>query len=288
MKYSYSLAVSALAVIVNAQSAPDFPIEVDERFSVIWADTTTRLSAGDLVPRDSILEAPELLAPNNSSSSETYLVFLIDQDVVPEGQDEKVEFLHWFQPNLAESDDLLTGLLAIQNSSDSSSATLPSASYLAPTPPGGSGVHRYTFVLYSQPDDFRVPATYAAFFADVPDLSNRLPFDIEKFAEDSGLGEPVAANWLRVLNGTAEETSIALTSTAAPTTTSSDSTNTASATTTSTSSGSSTGTATRTTSSDTAAATATGNSAGMMDARGNLKELVFGLAFGLVGMGLWL
>lgn len=213
-------------------------------------------------------------------------MFLIDQDVLPEGQEKRVEFLHWFQPNLAESDDLLTGLLAVQNSSDSTSATLPSASYLAPTPPGGDGVHRYTFVLFSQPDDFKVPATYAAFFVDKPDLSNRLPFDIEKFAQDSGLGEPVAANWMRVLNGTAEETSIALTSTVAPTSTSSGTANTAAATTTSTSSESSSGTATRTTSSS--AATATGNGAGMTDARGTLKGLGFGLALGLVGVGLWL
>jgi len=55
MKYSYSLAVSALAAVVNAQSAPDFPLEVEERFSVIWPDTTTRLSPGALIPRDSKL-----------------------------------------------------------------------------------------------------------------------------------------------------------------------------------------------------------------------------------------
>lgn len=238
-----------------------------------------------------ILEAPEIFAPNESSSATgTYLVILIDQDVLPEGQNEKVEFLHWFQPNLAESPDLLSGLLRIHNSSDASnatSATLPSASYLAPTPPGGSGVHRYTFLLYSQPEDFRVPASYAAFFADVPDLSNRLPFDIEDFAEDSGLGQPIAANWLRVLNGTSEETSIALTSTVGPTTTSSGSANTASATTTSASSGSPTGSATRTSTSASATGSS-GSGAGMVDARGSLKEIVFGLALGLVGTGLWL
>jgi hypothetical protein len=235
-----------------------------------------------------ILEAPEIFAPNESSSATgTYLVILIDQDVLPEGQDEKVEFLHWFQPNFAESPDLLSGLLRIQNSSDTTGATLPSASYLPPTPPGGSGVHRYTFLLYSQPEDFTVPAAYAAFFSDVPDLSNRLPFDIENFAEDSGLGQPIAANWLRVLNGTDEETSIALTSTAGPTTTSSGSANTATATTTSESSNSPTGSATRTSTSASATGSS-GSGAGLVDARGSLKELVFGLALGLVGTGLWL
>lgn len=130
-----------------------------------------------------------------------------------------------------------------------------------------------------------MPAAYAAFFSDVPDLSNRLPFDIESFAEDSGLGQPIAANWLRVLNGTVEETLIALTSTAGPTATSSGSANTAAATTTSASSGSATGPATRTS----ASASATGSSgsgAGLVDVRASLKELVFGLALGLVGM--WL
>ncbi|KAK5064464.1 hypothetical protein LTR84_000297 [Exophiala bonariae] len=290
MKYSYGYALSAIVAAVNAQAAPDFPVEVDTRFSVIWANSSTRFAAGDLLPRDNILEAPSVFTSDNSTSSTgKYLVFLIDQDVLPEGQTEKVEFLHWFQPDLAESDELLAGLLAVQNSSDSINATtsaLPSAPYLAPTPPEGSGPHRYTFLLYAQPDDFSVPASYASFFVDVPDLSNRLPFNIKQFAEDSDLGEPLAANWFRVLNGSAEETSAALTSTVGPSSTASGSANTATATTTSASSGSQTGTATS--SSSSATATGSGNGAGLLDARDSLRELGVGLAVGLAGMGLWL
>lgn len=55
MKYSHGFALSALVAAANAQSAPDFPVEVDTRFSVIWANTSTRFAAGDLVPRDSML-----------------------------------------------------------------------------------------------------------------------------------------------------------------------------------------------------------------------------------------
>lgn len=239
-----------------------------------------------------ILEAPSVFVPDNSTSSTgKYLVFLIDQDVQPEGQDEKVEFLHWFQPDLAESDELLAGLLAVQNSSDSTNetpSTLPTAPYLAPTPPEGSGPHRYTFLLYAQPDDFTIPAAYASFFVDVPDLSNRLPFDIKQFAAESDLGEPLAGNWLRVLNGSPEETSAALTSTVGPSSTASGSANTATATTTSASSGSQSGTATSTSSSASASATGSGSGAGLLDARDSLKQLGFGLAVGLAGMRMWL
>lgn len=237
-----------------------------------------------------ILEAPTLFVPDDASSSNgLYMVILIDQDVLPEGQDKKVEFLHWFQPNLMSTDDDVAGVLAVQNSSDATNATLstaPSAIYLTPTPPEGSGPHRYTFLLYAQPDDFVIPAAYANFFSDVPDLSNRLPFDIKQFAEDSKLGEPLAANWLRVLNGSSEETSVALTSTVAPSSTASGSANTATTTPSSASSGSQTGTATG--SSSSSSATGSGSGAGLLDARDNLKELVFGLAVGLGGMGLWL
>lgn len=141
-------------------------------------------------------------------------------------------------------------------------------------------------MLYVQPDDFTIPAAYASFFVDVPDLSNRLPFDIKQFAAESDLGEPLAGNWLRVLNGSPEETSAALTSTVGPSSTASGSANTATATTTSASSGSQSGTATSTSSS--ASATGSGSGAGLLDARDSLKQLGFGLAVGLAGMGIWL
>lgn len=180
----------------------------------------------------------------------------------------------------------------MQNSSDAANATsetLPSASYLPPTPPGGDGPHRYTFVLFSQPEGFTVPASFASFFSDVPDLSNRLQFDIDDFVSEAGLDEPVAANWLRVLNGTAEETSIALTSTAAPTATASDSANSAEASTTgisfnTASTSSSTRTATSTGSSSSATSTSD-SAAGMVEVQGSVT---LGLVLGLAGVALWL
>ncbi|KAK7091161.1 hypothetical protein V1264_008886 [Littorina saxatilis] len=55
--------------------------------------------------------------------------------------------------------------------------------YNPPTPPQGSGPHRYQFALY--PLNESVPA------ADVP--THRGGFDLAAFASDLGLGNPVAS-----------------------------------------------------------------------------------------------
>lgn len=55
MKYSFVPAVSALVAAVNAQSAPDFPVEVDTTFTVAWDNNSTIADAGNLIPRDSKL-----------------------------------------------------------------------------------------------------------------------------------------------------------------------------------------------------------------------------------------
>jgi phosphatidylethanolamine-binding protein len=114
---------------------------------------------------------------------------MIDQDVHYNGT--AYTMLHWFRPGLR------------RNTNDDA---IPGASYNPPNPPPGSGAHRYTFVLYAQPEDFAVPEQYAAINPPAETI-DRVAFNLTAFASAANLGDPIAANYLRVINGTEAESS---------------------------------------------------------------------------------
>ena len=74
-----------------------------------------------------------------------------------------------------------------------STATGPT-SYIGPSPPAERPpyAHKYVEILYPQPAGFAVPASQRTV------ISQRMGFDMVKFATDAKLAEPVAANWFTV------------------------------------------------------------------------------------------
>ncbi|OCT51351.1 hypothetical protein CLCR_08825 [Cladophialophora carrionii] len=200
MNHFRSLAVLALAALVSAQSAPGFPIQVDTNLRADFQDTSTSVSpAGVLLNRDDVLEEPTIVGPSDSTRTIDYMVFMVDQDVTsPTDPSTRIQFLHWYQPNLAGASEVLFDF-------DSDSQNFTSATplaYIPPTPPGGDIAHRYTIIMYRQPEGFNIPSGFESFFEEKSDLSNRLDFDIAGFVSASGLGEPVGANWFQVQNRT--------------------------------------------------------------------------------------
>ena len=215
-----------------------------------------------------MLEAPTASPPTDASSDAIYVLFLIDQDVSRNGM--KVNLLHWLQPNLvANATELTFDAVA----TGASSAV--GAEYIPPTPPGGSGPHRYTFVLFEQPSMWTIPAAFSTINPPA-DTSARIGFNLVDFVSQSGLGEPIAANYLRVLNGTAAETSSAETMTYAAATSMMSSSTVPEP-------SSAAGTA-----SPTAATPPAQFTDGAVAMRGATKELLVGLAMGAVGAGLWM
>jgi hypothetical protein len=69
--------------------------------------------------------------------------------------------------------------------------------YAGPAPPPGSGPHRYTIVVYSQPDSFTPPANLSTANVGVS------TFDFPSYVKDTGLGPIVAGFYYTVENGTA-------------------------------------------------------------------------------------
>jgi phosphatidylethanolamine-binding protein (PEBP) family uncharacterized protein len=105
---------------------------------------------------------------------------MIDPDVKIAGR--TMTYLHWLIPDVDLSKE---------------KAVIPTTGanfvkYFQPSPPAGDPPHRYTFLLYKQPNDFKIPPKY-------PNLAmSVLAFDPVAFAEAAGLGEPKAATFMQV------------------------------------------------------------------------------------------
>ncbi|KIY00999.1 uncharacterized protein Z520_03665 [Fonsecaea multimorphosa CBS 102226] len=217
----------ALAVFANAQSAPDFPVQVSTNLRVDFQSSSTSVNpAGVLISRDDVLAAPTIDGPTDSSRTLDFMIFMVDQDATsPDDANTRVQFLQWYQPNLGGASEVLSDF-----GTDAQNFTsAPAVSYMPPTPPAGDEAHRYTLLLYSQPEGFSIPASFESFF-DSTDSNARISFDMAGFAAAAGIGQPVAANWFEVQNTSQAVTS----STAATSSTTASSTSASTSTSTST------------------------------------------------------
>lgn len=305
MKHSYTLLLPALAAIVNAQTAPGFPVQVSQLLVVDYQNTSTSIEpAGVTLDRDGkspsllydtssltwepdILETPVALGQADAVKQSTYILFMVDQDVQSTQGDSRVELLHYFQPNLFGSSEVLSFDAQAVNAT-----TAVGAIYIPPTPPAGDGPHRYNILLYLQPEGFTVPSEFASI--DPPaDVSARIGFDMAGFARAASLGEPIAAVWFQVENkegGSANSTGSSTTSSVAPTGSATGSATTGSGSATTGAAGTQTqGSSGASGSSTTSASTSTstGNGAGMLDARSGSQKALLGLSLGVAGYAIW-
>jgi hypothetical protein len=116
---------------------------------------------------------------------------MVDLDVPRNGT--RVQLLHWLATNVT---------LGSSNSSGLTPLNIPVgfAPYLQPSPPVGDVPHAYTFIVFPQPANFSIPAQYT-------DLAqNRVGFNTSQFVKDAGLGQALAANYIRVQNLTGTPT----------------------------------------------------------------------------------
>jgi phosphatidylethanolamine-binding protein (PEBP) family uncharacterized protein len=114
------------------------------------------------------------------SSTAKGVLVMIDPDVNLGGR--KFTYLHWLSPNVD-----LSGEKAIVPTTSSNMVK-----YFQPSPPAGDPPHRYTFLLYAQPNNFTIPPKYASLQMSV------LGFDLDVFATAAGLGQPKAATFMQV------------------------------------------------------------------------------------------
>ena len=114
------------------------------------------------------------------SSTAKGLIVMIDPDVKIGGK--SVNYLHWLKPNV----NLSAKEAAVPTTNDNS------VRYFQPSPPANDPPHKYTFLLYSQPENFKIPAKYSKLQSSV------LGFDLNAFATAAGLDQPKAATYMQV------------------------------------------------------------------------------------------
>jgi phosphatidylethanolamine-binding protein len=108
-----------------------------------------------------------------------------------------VTFLHWLELDFALSSSLVLSP-EVANASQG-------APYVGPSPPPGNP-HRYTILLFSQPDSFTFPQSFSS-INPPPSGSARIGFNITEFIAAAGLGAPLAGNYFRVVNSSATASS---------------------------------------------------------------------------------
>ncbi|KAF2007997.1 PEBP-like protein [Amniculicola lignicola CBS 123094] len=173
---------------VAAQTAPGFPILASQALGIQFGTNIVQ-PAGEQIPRPDTASPPNITSAVWTSTGQGVLL-MVDSDVPRNGT--RVQLLHW----------LVSGV-TLSEESNSSSLIIPSpgeAEYRQPSPPVGDSPHAYTFVLFSQPENFSVPAQ----FNDV--LQSRVFFNTSAFVAAAGLGDAIAANYIQVQNLTGSAT----------------------------------------------------------------------------------
>ena len=92
--------------------------------------------------------------------------------------------------------------LTFANNGTLINTTDPVARYNGPMPPPGDIPHDYVFYLFQQTAGFAPPPEDSPFNVNNvnAESNNRMSFDVQRFADGEGVGELVAANYIRVQN----------------------------------------------------------------------------------------
>ncbi|KAI0335621.1 PEBP-like protein [Cubamyces sp. BRFM 1775] len=150
---------------------------------VVFLDNMTGMSV-DVTPGINLTEQqsaqrPQFFLVSNDTSlaGQTFVLVMVDPDA-PTPQ-----IRHLLAPGLMANGSLATGATLVNN-------TPAISEYISPAPLAGSGPHRYTMVLYIQPSNFTT-AVSSVVNSSTP-ITN---FNVSLFAQELGLGSPLAGNF---------------------------------------------------------------------------------------------
>ncbi|KAK8787112.1 hypothetical protein V5799_023113 [Amblyomma americanum] len=128
---------------------------------------------GNTLTCDQTATAPESISFKGPSSA-YYTVMMVDPDAPSRVSARLRHWRHWLVINVPNSCDVKAGDTITE--------------YTGPSPPKGSGLHRYAFLVYSQGTN-----RIAEKDAPVPDARGQ--FNVARFVNDMKLGDPLAANF---------------------------------------------------------------------------------------------
>ncbi|KAI0677394.1 phosphatidylethanolamine-binding protein [Trametes maxima] len=156
---------------------------------VVFTDNTTGASVnvtpGANLTREQNAIRPQVFLTSNDTSlaSQTFVLVMVDPDAPTPQNPSAAQIRHFLAPGLQANGSLAAGSALVNN-------TPAISDFLRPSPPAGSDPHRYTLLLFVQPANF---TTVAPTFvnASTP-ISN---FNVSLFAQEVGLGSPIAGNF---------------------------------------------------------------------------------------------
>nr|CAI5870264.1 unnamed protein product [Callosobruchus analis] len=149
-------------------------------------DTVPAKKVEVVYPSGAIVEMGNVLTPTqvkdipkvtwDADSRKHYTVCMTDPDAPSRKEPKFREWHHWLVGNVPGCDITKGETLS---------------AYVGSGPPKGTGLHRYVFLIYEQPDKLKFDEKR------LPNTSgdNRGNFSIRKFAQKYKLGEPIAGNF---------------------------------------------------------------------------------------------
>ncbi|XP_055934686.1 protein D2-like [Argiope bruennichi] len=131
------------------------------------------VTCGNLLSRK-VTHDPPTVVEYKADKSKLYTLIMFDPDVTTPQNPDVADFRHWLVENIP-GDDVKSGDMI--------------SPYFPTNPAPYSDAHRYTFVVYEQPEGKKLNDNF-------PNKPNkRTHFDLNKFIEDRNLQGPIAGNF---------------------------------------------------------------------------------------------
>ncbi|KAL1741406.1 phosphatidylethanolamine-binding protein [Schizophyllum fasciatum] len=151
------------------------------------ANSSVLVEPGAVLTRDQTKFLPSFFISNHTAedAAQTYIVVQVDPDAHTPQNPDVAQVRHLLAGNFTADGDVAGDPLLLANSSAAISE------WRRPSPPAGSDPHRYVILLYPQPANFT--ASSVAHLVNAS--SSATLFNINDFAEATGLGLPVAGTY---------------------------------------------------------------------------------------------
>ncbi|XP_026476165.1 protein D3-like [Ctenocephalides felis] len=159
--------------IKNLEIVPDVLDALPEKALQVSYDSGVSADLGNILTPTSVKNKPTVSW--DADPKELYLLCMTDPDAPSRQSPKNREWHHWLVGNIPGSEVSKGEVLT---------------DFVGSGPPKGSGLHRYVFVLYKQPErinftDKKISSTTG---------SGRGKFSIRDFAKKYNLGKPLAYN----------------------------------------------------------------------------------------------
>ncbi|XP_057666100.1 protein D2-like isoform X1 [Diorhabda carinulata] len=155
--------------------SPDVVANVPEKRLEVKFKSNKDVDFGNELTPTQVLQEPQVTYDADNKSY--YTLIFTDPDAPSRTNPKAREWMHWLVVNIPGS-KISEGEI-INN-------------YIGSAPPKGSGLHRYVFLLYKQPEKLKFTEPKHG-----PTDGNRGKFNTESFAKKYNLGSPIAGNFFQ-------------------------------------------------------------------------------------------